>query len=114
MKYRILTSTYFILNTIFTLFNLLILKTGLIGIFKAQLIANLLHNPVEINLAKQDESLIKQHVYTVDNERKNAALIHLIKTGDWQQVLVFASAKNTCNRLVLKLQKLIIHVLRVP
>lgn len=42
LKYRILTSTYFILNTIFTLFNLLILKTGLIGIFKAQLIANLL------------------------------------------------------------------------
>jgi O-antigen/teichoic acid export membrane protein len=42
LKYRILTSTYFILNTRFTLFNLLILKTGLIGIFKAQLIANLL------------------------------------------------------------------------
>jgi ATP-dependent RNA helicase RhlE len=70
-----------------------------------QLIASLLHQPVEINLAKQDENLIEQHVYTVESERKNAALIHLIKTGDWQQVLVFASAKNTCNRLVLKLQK---------
>ena len=70
-----------------------------------QLITSLLHNPVQINLAKQDENLIEQHVYTVENERKNATLIHLIKTGDWQQVLVFASAKNTCNRLVLKLQK---------
>ena len=70
-----------------------------------QLIASLLHQPVEINLAKQDDNLIEQHVYTIDNERKNAALIHLINTGDWQQVLVFASAKNTCNRLVLKLQK---------
>lgn len=70
-----------------------------------QLIASLLHQPVEINLAKQDENLIEQHVYTIDNERKNAALIHLINTGNWQQVLVFASAKNTCNRLVLKLQK---------
>ncbi len=70
-----------------------------------QLIASLLHNPVQINLAKQDENLIEQHVYTVESERKNAALIHLIKTGDWQQVLVFASAKNTCNRLVLKLEK---------
>ncbi|MBK9186627.1 MAG: hypothetical protein IPM78_10305 [Moraxellaceae bacterium] len=58
-----------------------------------QLIASLLHNPVQINLAKQDENLIEQHVYTVESERKNAALIHLIKTGDWQQVLVFASAK---------------------
>lgn len=70
-----------------------------------QLITSLLHNPVQINLAKQDENLIEQHIYTVESERKNAALIHLIKTGDWQQVLVFASAKNTCNRLVLKLQK---------
>jgi ATP-dependent RNA helicase RhlE len=70
-----------------------------------QLIASLLHNPVGINLAKQDENLIEQHVYTLEAERKNAALIHLIKTGDWQQVLVFASAKNTCNRLVLKLEK---------
>ena len=70
-----------------------------------QLIASLLHQPVEINLAKQDDNLIEQHVYTIDNERKNAALIHLINTGDWQQVLVFASAKNTCNRLLLKLQK---------
>ena len=70
-----------------------------------QLISSLLHQPVEINLAKQDDNLIEQHVYTIDNERKNAALIHLINTGDWQQVLVFASAKNTCNRLVLKLQK---------
>jgi len=42
LKYRILTSTYFALNTILTLLNLLILRTGLIGIFKAQLYANLL------------------------------------------------------------------------
>ena len=27
-----------------------------------QLIASLLHNPVQINLAKQDENLIEQHV----------------------------------------------------
>lgn len=70
-----------------------------------QLIANLLHQPIEINLAKQDESLIEQHVYVVEQEHKNAALIQLIKTDNWQQVLVFASAKNTCNRLVLKLAK---------
>lgn len=42
LKYRVLTSTYFLLNTFFTLFNLLILKTGLIGIFQGQLFANLL------------------------------------------------------------------------
>mgnify|MGYP000963293372 FL=1 len=70
-----------------------------------QLIEQLLHQPVEINLAKQDENLIEQHVYVVEQERKNAALIHLIHSENWQQVLVFASAKNTCNRLVLKLAK---------
>lgn len=70
-----------------------------------QLIEQLLHQPIEINLAKQDENLIEQHVYVVEQERKNAALIHLIKSENWQQVLVFASAKNTCNRLVLKLAK---------
>lgn len=70
-----------------------------------QLIEQLLHQPIEINLAKQDENLIEQHVYVVEQERKNAALIHLINSENWQQVLVFASAKNTCNRLVLKLAK---------
>ncbi|HNG10404.1 MAG TPA: DEAD/DEAH box helicase [Agitococcus sp.] len=70
-----------------------------------QLIEQLLHQPLEINLAKQDENLIEQHVYVVEQERKNAALIHLINSENWQQVLVFASAKNTCNRLVLKLAK---------
>ena len=70
-----------------------------------QLIEQLLHQPLEINLAKQDENLIEQHVYVVEQERKNAALIHLIHSENWQQVLVFASAKNTCNRLVLKLAK---------
>ena len=70
-----------------------------------QLIEQLLYQPLEINLAKQDENLIEQHVYVVEQERKNAALIHLIHSENWQQVLVFASAKNTCNRLVLKLAK---------
>ncbi|HMV60004.1 MAG TPA: DEAD/DEAH box helicase [Agitococcus sp.] len=70
-----------------------------------QLIEQLLHQPLEVSLAKQDENLIEQHVYVVEQERKNAALIHLINSENWQQVLVFASAKNTCNRLVLKLAK---------
>ena len=42
LNYRILTTTYFALNTIFTLVNIMILKTGLIGILQAQLYTNLL------------------------------------------------------------------------
>ncbi len=42
---------------------------------------------------------------TIALERKNALLARLIDDNNWQQVLVFANAKNTCNRLVLKLGK---------
>ena len=40
LKYRILTSSYFILNTFFTLIYLCVLKEGVIGILKGQIISN--------------------------------------------------------------------------
>ncbi|SJM94458.1 ATP-dependent RNA helicase RhlE [Crenothrix polyspora] len=76
-----------------------------------QLIATLLVQPVQIDCAVQAKSLIEQRVITVTQERKNALLAHLINEGDLQQVLVFANAKNTCNRLVLKLGKADIYAM---
>jgi ATP-dependent RNA helicase RhlE len=76
-----------------------------------QLIAKLLVNPVHIDCAVQEEVLIKQRVITVTQEHKNILLAHLINDGDLQQVLVFANAKNTCNRLVLKLGKADIYAI---
>ena len=42
LKYRILTSAYFILNTLFTIINLSIFKMGVIGVLKAQIFSNLI------------------------------------------------------------------------
>ncbi len=66
---------------------------------------SLLPSAVEIQVQAQEQSTLKQQVYTVNRNRKTALLAHLIKENDWQQVLVFASAKNTCNRLEQKLAK---------
>jgi superfamily II DNA/RNA helicase len=87
--------------------NLLFSATFPVEVY--ELIAHLMKNPVEINVATSETALIEQHVYTVDRERKNALLIHLIKSGGWPQVLVFASAKHACDRLVLKLKKAGLH-----
>ena len=69
------------------------------------LVAQLLVQPINIDCIAPTESLIQQRVITVTQERKNALLAHLIHEGNLQQILVFANAKNTCNRLVLKLAK---------
>jgi superfamily II DNA/RNA helicase len=69
------------------------------------LITQRLTRPVQIDCAIPAEPLIHQRVISVTPERKNALLAHLIKAQGLQQILVFANAKNTCNRLVLKLAK---------
>jgi len=67
-------------------------------------------NALAVDVTPRAEIAITQRVITVDQERKAALLIHLLKTSDWPQVLVFASAKNTCNRLLMKLGKAGIQV----
>ncbi len=42
LKYRILTSAYFILNTLLTIANLSIFKLGIIGVLKSQIYSNLI------------------------------------------------------------------------
>ncbi|QYK00232.1 DEAD/DEAH box helicase [Shewanella psychrotolerans] len=70
-----------------------------------ELTAALLHKPVEILLQNDEQQTITQRVFTVNRERKTALLAELIKQNAWQQVLVFASAKNSCNRVAQKLAK---------
>ncbi|MCL1127742.1 DEAD/DEAH box helicase [Shewanella surugensis] len=67
---------------------------------------HLLHKPIMINVEKQEEeSLLVQRVITVNKDRKTGLLIELIKQNQWRQLLIFASAKYTCNRLEQKLSK---------
>jgi superfamily II DNA/RNA helicase len=71
-----------------------------------ELVDALVRDPVRIDLAPASaEPLIESHVYTVDRERKNALLIHLIQERALRQVLVFVSAKHTANGLGMKLGK---------
>ncbi|WP_025822579.1 DEAD/DEAH box helicase [Shewanella marina] len=64
----------------------------------------LLNAPVKVQLEQTVET-INQRVITVNKPNKTALLAHLIKENNWQQVLVFASAKRTCDHLASKLAK---------
>ncbi|WP_394129806.1 DEAD/DEAH box helicase [Shewanella maritima] len=65
----------------------------------------LLVNPVELALQNEQESTLVQRVFTVNRETKTALLAHLIKQHQWQQALIFVSAKKSCHHLSQKLAK---------
>lgn len=68
---------------------------------------SLLNSPVLVEVARENQSAeqIKQVIHPVDKERKRELLTHLIKEGDWQQVLVFTRTKHGANRLSGQLEK---------
>ena len=70
-----------------------------------QLALDLLVSPVEIALQSAEASTVVQRVITVNRPTKTALLAHLINENQWRQVLIFASARNTCNHLAQKLSK---------
>jgi ATP-dependent RNA helicase RhlE len=61
----------------------------------------LLNAPALIEVARRNQTAetIAQKVHPVGRERKKELLAHLIKTGDWHQVLVFTRMKSGANRL---------------
>ena len=61
----------------------------------------LLNQPVLIEVTRRNSTveLIAQKVHPVGRERKKELLAHLIKSGDWHQVLVFTRMKSGANRL---------------
>jgi ATP-dependent RNA helicase RhlE len=61
----------------------------------------LLNAPALIEVARRNQTAeaIVQKVHPVGRERKKELLAHLIKTGNWQQVLVFTRMKHGANRL---------------
>lgn len=71
------------------------------------LIQKLLHRPVKIEI-EQDKiapESIAQSAYLVPKEYKGPLLRHLIREGNWQQVLVFASSIRTADNVANKLKK---------
>ncbi|MCF1429124.1 MAG: DEAD/DEAH box helicase [Shewanella sp.] len=70
------------------------------------LAGKLLRDPLDVTLAVEtDKADISQRVIEVAAECKTPLLIQLIKQHKWPQLLVFANAKQTCNRLQQKLQR---------
>lgn len=72
-----------------------------------QLTTGLLVNPIKIEVAPPNAAAtsVEQIAYTCNKASKSELLIHLVKTNNWQQVLVFTSTKHGANRLTEKLNK---------
>ncbi len=67
----------------------------------------LLNTPTLIEVARRNTASeqVEQSVYFVDKLRKKELLSHLIKMGNWQQVLVFTRTKHGANRLCAQLEQ---------
>ncbi len=72
-----------------------------------RLAQNLLHQPVEIEVARRNAAVdtVEQRAYRVPKDQKRSLLSHLIHDGTWQQVLVFTRTKHGANRLTKQLQE---------
>lgn len=70
-----------------------------------KLTQGLLKNPVTVEVAAENAAAdtVEQIAYTVNKTAKTAALTHLVKSNNWQQVLVFTSTKHGANKLCEKL-----------
>jgi ATP-dependent RNA helicase RhlE len=65
-----------------------------------------MRDPVTIEIARRNVpiELIGQVAHPVDKDRKRELLAHLVKSGNWQQVLVFCRTKHGANRLAEQLE----------
>ena len=58
---------------------------------------------IEVNPRNSAATSVKQWAYEVDKSRKPALLSHLLRTNNWEQVLVFTRTRKGANRLVQQL-----------
>jgi ATP-dependent RNA helicase RhlE len=72
-----------------------------------KLAAGFMHDPVTVEVAPRNTpvELIDQVAYPVSQDRKRALLSHLVKSNNWQQVLVFTRTKHGANRLAEQLER---------
>ncbi|NMH61125.1 DEAD/DEAH box helicase [Alteromonas ponticola] len=72
-----------------------------------QLAETITRNAVKVSTTPANTTVekIEQRLIPVDKSSKIAALTHLIKDKEWQQVLVFSRTKHGANRIATKLSK---------
>ena len=80
-----------------------------------KLASNFMDNPVSVDVAPRNTAAetVKQTIYPVHKKRKVALLKHLIKKGEWKQVLIFTRTKHGANRLAKRLDKAQIPALAI-
>ena len=71
-----------------------------------QLAQGLLRDPVAVEVAARNATAdrVDQSVYKVTKDHKRHLLAHLIKDGNWFQVLIFTRTKHGANRLTQQLE----------
>jgi len=70
-----------------------------------KLATGLLHNPVHLQATPENRAAttVEQLLHPCDMARKAELLSHLIRTNDWQQVLVFSRTKHGANKVAERL-----------
>jgi ATP-dependent RNA helicase RhlE len=65
----------------------------------------MLRNPVLVEATPENTTaeMVNQKVYAVDKKAKTQVVTHLIKEGNWSQVLIFTRTKYGANKLTKKL-----------
>jgi len=66
-----------------------------------------MHDPATVEVARRNTpaELVDQIAHPVAHDRKRELLSHLVKAGNWQQVLVFTRTKHGANRLAQQLER---------
>jgi ATP-dependent RNA helicase RhlE len=72
-----------------------------------KLSAQFLKDPATVEVARRNTpaELVTQWAHFIDSKRKRELLSHLVKTNNWEQVLVFCKTKHGANRLAYQLEK---------
>jgi len=72
-----------------------------------KLSGTILRDPVTVEVAPRNTpiELVAQVAHPVAKDRKRDLLAHLVKAGDWRQVLVFCKTKHGANRLATQLER---------
>jgi ATP-dependent RNA helicase RhlE len=72
-----------------------------------RLATGLLQQPVQLQATPENRAAptVEHLLHPCDMDRKGDLLSHLIRTNDWQQVLVFSRTKHGANRMAERLEK---------
>jgi ATP-dependent RNA helicase RhlE len=72
-----------------------------------KLAGSFMKSPTTVEVARRNTpaELVAQVQHPVSHDRKRELLIHLVKSNDWRQVLVFCKTKHGANRLAQQLER---------